>query len=218
MSQGKGFRCCTARSQFYPLPSIPAMARSASCPARTESVRSQQTNTQAIAANFDLSNSNGCGGDSPTGLRAFSRIWARLLATLITWAPLVRVEAWHNRFYAMVMWAPVGPTSILRPAMWHTTLVRALPGSAGIAINLAWIQTALNHALAAMTAPHRAATGVISTHLSMPPWRSSWNYGLPVIFEPTCTALMHMAESMLLASDPSIMILERRRLHISWNN
>ena len=118
----------------------------------------------------------------------------------------------------MVMWNPSGTTLIFRPHVWHTTLVRANPASRWSSPNLAFIQACLNHALMAMTAGLRQPNGWLRELLTMPPWRQSYNFGVPRNFAQMCEALMHMAESMLLAEDSRITILERREHHISWNN
>ena len=191
------------------------MVRSSSCPGRV--TRTPDAAGPPLVANLDLSNSNGCGGDSPTGYRAFARIWLRLLKTMITFMPVARVQMWMGRIYVMVDWHPSGSPSILRPRMWHTTLVRARVKPSTGAAGLMIIQNALSHAMNAMLAPMRGVNGAVHARLSFPPWKASWNDGLPSVFERVCEALMHMGESMLIAHNADIEILERRPHHISWN-
>ena len=118
----------------------------------------------------------------------------------------------------MVMWNPTGTNLVLRPHVWHTTLVRATPVDRWSAPYLPFIQACLNHALMAMTAGLRGPGGILSEMLTMPLWSRSFNFGVPRNFAQMCEALMHMGESMLLAEDSRITILERREHHISWNN
>jgi hypothetical protein len=83
------------------------MVRASSCPPRVESKVEDEVINPPAVANFNLSNSNGCGGDSPTGVRSLGRIWLRLLSTMVSWAPAVRVESWNSLLYVMIYWNPL---------------------------------------------------------------------------------------------------------------
>ena len=72
-----------------------------------------------------LSNSNGCGAQSPKAWQRVGEIREELLRTQLLLRPQARVILWKNHIYFGVWWMPSNPPlSILAPEKMHTTVLR----------------------------------------------------------------------------------------------
>jgi hypothetical protein len=164
--------------------------------------------------------SNGALAMSLTAHMALCVIRTTLLNTMISWDPIVEIEIWHGSLFAAIWWHPRGPRSIMRPAAWHTTLVKGYVGRLGFAPHrheLPRLNRLCNNVLAAMLAHLRTADGALNAWISLPPWWNSWCFGTPVGIGFVCEPLMLMIEASFLASDSSVTLRARREFHISWH-
>jgi hypothetical protein len=189
--------------------------RSSSAPARVRGP------PQPHVAAPDLSHSNGAGGNSPTGAIALQTIRSALLNTMIVWLPRVEVEEWGSLLYGIIWWEPQGTIrGMMRPRMWHTTLVRADPGLRGSgpfrarfdALNLD-----LTNTLQALIAGVQSPNGTVLSWITLPPWRASWNFGTPDRMSWICEPLMLIIEGVFRQIDNTVHLRERRPFHISWH-
>ena len=190
-----------------------AMPRAKSCPATTRT---------EVARPADLSNSNGCGGSSPTSWVQLSKIWLKLFRTWLFFMPQVRVEVWHGHLYAALWWAPQrAPLAVLDASRWHTTLLRGFSTTANaipVAVLAHWtlvLQTVLD----AMLAPMRSANGEVPVLMQFPPrhWPRSWTFGVPQKLEFMHAPLHDLLRLLASQHDPAMWFADTSPQHVSWN-
>jgi hypothetical protein len=167
-----------------------------------------------------LSNSNGCGGESPTLYVQLPVIRYKLMMTQLTFQPVLRVETWKDTVYMAIWWCPqTPPLAILQPDHWHTTLMRAGMSrmSARVFVHahgLRMQQTlaALMHILLAPA----TIGGNIRVWLAPPPWRRSYTFGVPREVAHVIEPLQTAARAIMLAYDYGVSFSDESEHHISW--
>ena len=191
------------------------MNRASSAPPRVTTVEEDRF----IVVNTKLSNSNGCGENSPTSWTQLDRIRMGLMWTWLSFLPIIRAEIWQGYLYVGMWMSPQGsPLSILNPRRWHTTCLRARPAgltlSSSSVLAVAWEAQAnlmLNHMV------NRQANGTVRCHLVPPPWKKSWTFGVPPQLKAAIEVISLFFRASVLAADPEAQITEENAFHISWN-
>ena len=199
--------------------------RTASAPPRVTVASSSDGLGSSVTTDptVDLSNSNGCGGESPTAMRFMFDRRFFLLNLMISWTPVFVVETFHGAIYTMIMWNPSHEhggriRGIARPQQWHTTLMRAVPSDLRLVESgMPSFQSIGQTLLDAMFAPLRDARGLLLSWLDLPPWARSWNFGCPTSLTFACVFVMGASEAWIQALDSRVVIRERRPFHISWH-
>jgi hypothetical protein len=162
------------------------------------------------------------GGDSPTAVRTAVTLWHSLVASTILCDPVLEVssESFGDGnamlfVWVIVWWHPIGRyRGMLRPAQWHSTLVRATVRAAANVDTLTRLRDfertlsdVLQRSLGSRPYP---------LHVTRAPWRQSWNFGLADDALQLCTILRLLADR-LLRQLAGISLQEHRDLHISWH-
>ena len=199
--------------------------RATSAPARVREVGGDDLSGSVSVADADLSNSNGCGGASPTARQFLIQARTAILNLLIMWSPVFKVDLFEGSVYCMIYWNPSHPSGarirgVPWPEQWHTTLMKAVPSSmALVASEASRFQSAGQAMLDTLYASLRTptSTGPLVSWLNLPPWSRSWNFGTPTSLGFSCEILMAASEAWLYQLDSQVRIRERRLFHISWH-
>lgn len=168
-----------------------------------------------------LGHSNGCGGASPTGRAEVLALRAALIHTWLAMMPLVRVSAWKGHAYFAIWWNPLpgSPSSIMRPEKWHTTLLRAWPKSIALdaLVQVGQNGEAIANAILRALTPVRFPNGSLRCHVVPPPWRNSWNFGVPPQAGHAIPVIHEFLKQLMLSADPECTVIEEADSHISWH-
>ena len=173
------------------------------------------------------------GMQSPMGVQRLSQLWHRVKETRLivvpqlkfTCHPMSNVEdPWtqqipddeqYVRIYCIIHWRVQNPDpAMLRPKNWHTTLLRATAVyTKALPWHLEYSELRLRHIMSVFW-PERS----MQLHLSFPPWRRSWNFGLDKSQTQVCQMIRESCKHFLMeANERFIWLQPDREIHVSWN-
>jgi hypothetical protein len=168
-----------------------------------------------------LSHTNGCGEASPTARHDVLIVRETLINTWLFMMPFITAQNWKGHVYIAIWWNPLPgcPLSIMRPHMWHTTLMRAWPSSMSLDQLVTIAQQAVNvaNAIFRFLTPDRQPDGSLRCYVVPPPWRASWNFGIPPQVASVPPILHSFLKAVMIAHDANCEVITECDSHISWH-